>query len=125
VDEELPDEVRRFVVANISSVSELEALLLLRASAEREWSANEVGHRLFIQPAQAKVLLVRLCDKGLLSKREANYRYAADPALDARVAVVAETHARQLVPLTKLIHSLSASDARQFSDAFRFRKDDK
>lgn len=51
--EELPDEVRRFILKSVVSVPYLEALLLMRDNPNVVWDVDEVARRLYITPTTA------------------------------------------------------------------------
>jgi hypothetical protein len=111
VTDELPNAVRTFVAANIRSVSELEALLLLRSARSKVWRSEEVAMRLFIPLSRARQVLSSLTEAGLIeATADAGCRYAALPALREVIDQTAETYAHQLVPLTEFIHDLRTRD---------------
>ena len=121
---EIPDHVRRFVVGAVDSIPELEALLLLRAHREREWSVEDAGARLYVSATMAAHVLAALSARGLLAGDGRRYRYAPEPPeLDAVVADLAATYASNLIVVTRLIHGKPAASVRQFADAFRLRKE--
>ncbi len=120
--ESIPRDVRDFLLRTIASIAELEALLLMRRETAH-WDANALADRLYVSPAEAEHVLHTLMSLGVLSKEAQGYRYrCASSELDAMVAKTAEVHARQLVPVTKLIHE-HGRKIRRFADAFRFRRD--
>lgn len=121
-------DVRRFISAYIDSVELLEVLLLLRASAEREWSADSVSGELRSNPASVAKRLTDLCERGLVSMREsAPPLYAYHPGtaeLDSAVKGLAQAYAERRTRVIDLIFSKPIDTLRHFSDAFKFRKDD-
>jgi DNA-binding IclR family transcriptional regulator len=121
---EIPEPVRRFIVEAVDSVPELEALLLLRAHADRTWSVEDAGARLYVSPTMASHLLNALAARGLLERDGERYRYGpARPELDHVVGDLAATYATKLIAVTRLIHAKPAASVRQFADAFRLRKE--
>jgi hypothetical protein len=122
-DEPIPADLRDFILRYIDSVAHLEALLLLRASSEISWEAAAVAARLYSSAEQAAEVLAQLCDEHLLSFENGLYRYGGQPAEHlAMIDRLAESYAKQLIPITNLIHS-KPRRIRQFADAFKFRKD--
>ncbi|MET0858335.1 MAG: hypothetical protein ABWY27_16410 [Telluria sp.] len=125
----IPEDLRRFVLTGIPSVPFLEALLLLRADAERIWRCSDVAERLYIRDRAAQALLEQLCHAGMARECGANadaqaWRY--DPATPAAADLIdrlAELYSRQLVQVTTLIHSKLDRKAQQFANAFTWRKD--
>ena len=125
----IPDDIRRFLLQHIDSVAKLEALLLMRHHAAQDWDAGLIAKRLYINTQQASTILADLSKVGLCRVTEPQgscYRY--DPVNDSLGDVVsrlAEVYARQLIPVTNLIHSRSPSSLQHFADAFKvFKKED-
>ena len=73
---ELPADLQAFLVEFISSVVQLEALLLLRRS-RTEWTAEALARELRIEPQPAVEQLSDLCHRGLLQCSEAPARFRA------------------------------------------------
>ncbi len=122
---ELSPELRRFIVNSIPSVPFLEAvLLLLRAESQREWDAAAAARRLYLPEARTAELLRGLQDAGIAVGGEGGVRYApATEELRTAIDQLAAHYAADLVGITDLIHSRVDKKARQFADAFRWRKD--
>jgi len=120
--EEVPAELRAFIARYIDSVAQLEALLLLRGNARETWNAASVAKRLYTSEAEAAAILARLCGDGLLACASEVYRYECAPDLAAMVDRLAEAYARQLIPITNLIHA-KPRRIREFADAFKLKKD--
>lgn len=121
---ELPADLRRFILTSIPSVPYLEAVLLLRAEKQRDWSAGDLARRLYLPEPQAASLLQDLHSAGIVTGETGRMRYA--PVADELAAVLdslASEYAVNLVGVTDLIHSRVDKKAQQFADAFRFRKD--
>ena len=123
----IPDDVRRFVVAHVASVPQLEALLLLKAAPEA-WTAARAAARLYLSEAAVAPLLEQLEATGLVVREgpaaEPTWRYAPrTPELDALCARLEDAYARHLVVVTRLIHSRGDRSAQRFADAFKWRKD--
>jgi hypothetical protein len=66
--------------------------------------------------------LARLCADGLVACADGIFRYECDPDTREKVDRLADTYARQLIPVTNMIHT-KPRRIREFADAFRFRKD--
>jgi predicted ArsR family transcriptional regulator len=124
----IPEDLRRFVLTSIPSVPYLEALLLLRAQAQDNWSSAALAERLYVREKAAQALLEDLCKAGVAEACDQlgapAYRYQpASANLRAMIDRLAELYARQLVEVTILIHSKLDRKAHQFADAFKWRKD--
>ena len=123
----IPDEIRRFIVAAVPSVSYLEALLLIRANPELSWTPELLAKRLYIGMAQAEDIAEQLQGAGIImlaNPETPAFRYAPqDPDLPELLALLEATYRNALVEVSQLIHSKSGKRAQRFADAFKFRKD--
>ncbi|CUI02705.1 hypothetical protein [Massilia antarctica] len=129
VPQPIPEELRRFLLTSIASVPHLEALLLLRTSAQRDWSAQAVAERLYIGDQLAVTLLADLSRAGMtVTLRHAGsepvFRYQpATAALGRVIDALADLYGRRLVDVTHLIHSKLERRAKQLADAFTWRNE--
>jgi hypothetical protein len=124
--ESLPVEVREFVQKHISSVAELEALLLLRQPITEYWTAAPLAGRLYVSEAAAAEVLDALFQRGFLIASSERYRFApAAEELRAGLDAVALAYPRFLIPITDLIHARPVSAPQRFADAFRVRNREK
>lgn len=119
--------MRRFILANLASVPQLEALLLLRAAPGERWDSNRVAARLYMSPTGIEPLLARLAETGVVGTEieggRTVWRYAPRTIeLDALCANLEDTYARNLVSISRLIHSKGDRAAQRFADAFKWRK---
>jgi|SRR5688572_5720405 hypothetical protein len=122
-DDPIPADLRDFILRYIDSVAQLEALLLLRAHPTTTWEPSAVAARLYTSAEQAGEVLAQLCDERLLDCEEGLYRYRGQPPEHiAMIDRLADSYAKQLIPITNMIHS-KPRRIRQFADAFKFRKD--
>ena len=122
-DELIPLDVREFVLTHIQSIAQLEALLLLKSKPDVVWTcANDASH-LYIDEAQAKEVLDRLCESGLLSCDADTYHFNSEaPDNGPIVERLATLYRKHLIPVTNLVHS-RPSGAQAFAAAFNLRKD--
>lgn len=118
----IPADVRQFILNHIDSVSELEALLLLRKCADQNWTAQGVSDRIYLDEAAVVRILARLAACGLCVASDNVYRYGAAAHQAEMVDRLAALYARFLIPVTNLIHNRPAR-IQQFADAFLFRKE--
>jgi hypothetical protein len=120
---EIPEVVRRLIGESIGSVPELEAILLLRADRDREWTADDAGARLYVSRTVAAHVLATLAANGFLAAVDERYRYApATVALETAVTALASAYTSNLIAVTHLIHTRPATSVLQFAEAFRLRK---
>ena len=121
------DQVLQFVLDEIDSVPELEALLLLWQNRTAAWNVADIARRLYIVPGQAQAVLVDLSRKGMLAvdpERPDLYRYESTSAeRDELMARTEAVYRRQIVRISTLIHSKPSSAVRDFARAFRFTKE--
>jgi hypothetical protein len=121
---ELPADVRRFILTSIPSVPYLEAVLLLRAEPDHDWTAAHLARRLYVPEQKAIELLALLRDSGVARAGDAGaVRYGPAAGLSVLLDRMAQAYATDLVTVTQLIHSRLDRRAQRFADAFRFRQD--
>lgn len=119
----VPPPVRGFIASHIVSVSQLEVLLLVRAAADKEWTASEVARALVIQPEAAAGWLEDLAGRGLAQANEGRFRYApANAELDEVVDALAESYASYRVAVIGLIFGRPSEGVTRLADAFRIRR---
>jgi DNA-binding HxlR family transcriptional regulator len=127
-DEAISHEVKRFISEYINSVELLEVLLLIRSAAKKEWSVDSISGELRSSPESVSKRLTDLCARGLVSRRDMPvpiYRY--DPKtkeLDVAITGLAQAYAERRTRVIDLIFSKPIDTLRNFSDAFKLRKDD-
>jgi hypothetical protein len=126
--EPIPEHIRRYILACVSSVPYLEAMLLIRKEAEQLWDSNRVAARLYANQATVENILANLCENGVLvlvANTTPLYRYQPrSPELDETLGQLADVYAKNLVAVTDLIHSNTGKKVQQFADAFKWRKDE-
>jgi hypothetical protein len=122
-DDIISGDIQDFILQYIDSITQLEALLLLRADPGGNWEMAQVAKRLYTGERDAEAALVGLCAAELLSCDLGVYRYDPRPeekrSLIDRLAMV---YAKHLIPVTNMIHAKERR-LRQFADAFRIRRD--
>ncbi len=124
---EIPADVQRFIHANIDTVPQLEAVLLLWATTPEVWSCDALAQRLYIRSEACAEMLAVLERRRLIARcadEPLSFRY--DSAWDESGRLmheVAAAYKRQLVPITTYIHSKGPSAVRDFARAFDLKKD--
>ena len=111
--------------AHISSIEQLEVLLLLRREAGRAWSGDAVARELRINPESARARLEDLDARGLLAREGPDeYRYSPRTGeLDRAVAATARAYADLRVTVINHIFSKPVDKIRTFADAFKLKGD--
>lgn len=125
--EDASAEARRFVAEHISSVAQLEMLLLLRTNPSESWTASQMAREMRMDAAWAEARLKELHARGLLERSEQGdpaYRYQPrTPELERAVTAVSRAYLLQRVSIIELIYSKPSDSIRVFADAFRLKKD--
>lgn len=114
----------QFIDRNISSVDQLEILLLLRERKDRAWSAREVSDELRNNETSAAERMATMSAMGLLESVErTTYRYApADSETDRLVALLASSYRDFRLRIIERIFT-KPDGLTAFADAFRFRRE--
>jgi hypothetical protein len=129
MNEKIPPESDpyEFVLKNIDSVPQLEALMLLWNSRPVGWTADELASRLYIPADKMDDLLRDLIQRKLIIKADwkpAKYSYdARSEQLNALMVQVESLYRRDLVRVSTMIHSKASASLREFARAFRFKKE--
>ncbi|WP_170229266.1 winged helix-turn-helix domain-containing protein [Polyangium fumosum] len=124
----LPDEVARFIADHITSVEQLEILLLLRGAPDDAWTARAICEALRTSEQSVIRRLADLEASGLVASRPGSkvpvYRYApATPSLDEGVARLSAAYTELRYKVLDSIFSNPISDLHVYAEGFRFRKD--
>lgn len=119
---EIAEPVKRLIAEAIGSVSELEAILLLRQHRGRSWTLAEAEERLYVHRDDLALLFGRLVNRGFLVLGEGRYLYAAAPDLDETVHELASLYAQRVVEVTNLIHADTARKVLELVDAAQWSR---
>jgi hypothetical protein len=123
----LPEHVQAFIAEHITSVAQLELLLLLRSRASDELDADEVARTLYTSPDMMAVQLAELEGHGLLVSRMDStrvYRYQPRSAeLKTTVSHLAEMYKERRVSVISAIYAGPVDRVRTFADAFKLRRE--
>lgn len=120
----LTDEIKRFILTSIPSVPYLEAILLMRNHHTEKWDGKALARRLYLGEKAANDLLVELCEAAVVQSDGTWYQYGpASQELRNKIDHLADVYASHLIEVANLIHSKTGKRARQFADAFKWRKD--
>lgn len=122
----ISEEVQRFVVDNIDSIAQLEALLFLREHRDRSWSCSSVAERIYSSEEVIASLLGKLTERGFIKAdgaTPATFRFRPRTQEIARkVDQLAEVYAKYLVPVTNLVHKKSRRNIEGIADAFNIKR---
>jgi hypothetical protein len=119
--------VRTFIAHSIDAAELLDTLALVHSAPERERIPDEVARAIFTVPAGAIMRLEQLVHQGLAaSTGGANpiYRYApATAVLREQVDMLDSAYRTNRVAVVNLVYQRQRDPLRDFSDAFRLRRD--
>lgn len=121
----LTTDARQFLSRNISSVEQLEILLLLFADPQRRWTADELTEELRSSVASVQRRLSDLQRRRLVAWDErASYGYRPDPRNDGRVAEIRDEYRVRPGRIVDMIFAEPGAALSSFSDAFRLKGGD-
>ena len=115
--------VDQFILGEIDSVPHLEALLLLWNSRPRVWTVEELAHDLYIPVERTREIAHDLQQRGMLVSHSDQYSYNSGHSYDALIADVDRFYRRDLIRISRMIHSKASPAVREFARAFRLKKD--
>ena len=122
--EELPSDIRQFILEKIDSVPHIEALMLVWGKPDDVWTKEQLARHLYVPPANAKKIAQGLVRRGLLKAAAGGFAFDSawdpDSAFMQRLAL---TYGRQLVAVATLIHTNVSAGVRDFADAFNLKKE--
>jgi hypothetical protein len=125
--DDFPEDLKQFLAGHLSSVAQLETLLLLRSGRDREWTPEDVSRSLYTTAEMAADQLSELHARGLVAcKEESGVRFQYLPAtaeLEAQVGRLETMYRERRVAVITAIYSQPLDKVRTFADAFRLRKD--
>jgi hypothetical protein len=126
VESKIPTTVREFVMRYITSVEELEILLLLYTERHRDWSVTEVNTRIRSQESSVANWLAVLASLKLISPTSGNadrYQFAPESeSLLEQTGAVAAVYNDFRVRIIELIYSRPSEQLLNFANAFNLRK---
>lgn len=123
----IPRDVRTLITDHLTSVAQLEILLLLHDAPDRQFRPGEVAETLRIDPAWAEDELNGLERAGLLERDVAggSFQFAPrTPELGHAVDGLAKSFATHRVSVITLLFSTPSEGIGSFADAFKIRRDD-
>jgi predicted ArsR family transcriptional regulator len=126
-EQPLPHDVDNFILEHIETVPHLEALLLAWNKRPQPWSVEDMARALYIPVDLAGRILQDLADEGFLSESanpQIEYAYVlGSEERDHLIAAVESTYRRELIRVSRMIHTRAPSALREFARAFRITKE--
>jgi hypothetical protein len=124
-DKSIPDEARRLIAGYIRTVEQLEILLLLKGSPQKEFSVLDVFR--VIQSSQNSVAtsLGIFTNAGfLIEESGGTYRYEPrNKDVDQAIDALAKAYQERRVTVIEAIYHQASDPVRNFADAFKLRKE--
>jgi hypothetical protein len=116
-------EVDKFILEQLDTVPHLEALLLLWNSRPKSWALAEIEKSLYVSTEAAQTILQDLKQRGLITEDADRYSYNSNFMQSSLIAEVDKAYRRELLRISRMIHSKAPSSVREFARAFKFTKD--
>ena len=124
----LTPRVRELIATSIRSVDHLHAILLCASEPERWWDAAAFRQETGMSSAAAERALEDLARHNLLDVRIGDalrYQFSpASPACTDAVVALLDAYHQSPVAVTQLVAESMQRHWRDFSDAFRIRRND-
>lgn len=121
------EQIDRFLVDEIDSVPQLEALLLIWNRRPKKWYFSEIARSLYISQDLAAEVIRHLLQHRLVAQVENSpdcYELRIDSeATEELLAGVDAMYRRELVRVSTMIHAKASRAVRDFASAFRFKKE--
>lgn len=121
------EQVDHFILEQVDSVPHLEALLLAWRHRPKAWTISEMASALYVPAELAEKILRELGQRNLLlelPQTPQRFEYRSNsPQQDDLIARVDQTYRRELIRITRMIHSKVPTSLREFARAFRFSQE--
>ena len=117
------NQVDQFILEEMDSVPHLEALLLFWKRSEHRWSTEEMAHSLYISVEATHAILHDLKQRGMVTLEGERYSYDPSFRHGSLMEDLDRTYRRELVRISRMIHSKASPAVREFARAFKFKKD--
>jgi len=122
-DNQANRQVDQFILDEIDSVPHLEALLLFWKRRPHGWSVEEMAHSLYISVETTHTILQDLRQRGMVTVEEERYSFDPNFRQGSLMEELDRTYKRELVRISRMIHSKASPAVREFARAFKFTKD--
>jgi len=122
-------DVYEFVLENIDSVPHLETLILLWNSRPVWWTCEELASRLYVTPKRVGEMLRDLVRLQVVAESESQPpKYSYFPKSEEQndlLDLLDNAYRKDLIRISRLIHSKTSPGVREFARAFRLRQEKK
>jgi hypothetical protein len=113
---------RTFVNKNITSVEQIEVLLILHANPDRVWTVGEISAILRSSPYAIESRMPGLIAAKLAAARDEGYQYAASGRAHAFVETLQEEYSARRFSVIEMVFS-KPDPLQSFADAFRIKEE--
>ena len=120
----LPQDVLRFIDQHVDSVPHLETLLLLRETAPRPWTVDEIVRRIYLPRERVEAVLRDLLAKQWLEPLADAFVFSTHPPEATVIRQVADAYRHNLVRVAEAIHRKAPAPVLDFARAFHLRKEE-
>ena|ERR1700734_422358 len=120
-DDVLSAQVKDFVIRHITSIEQLELLLLFASDPSKSWTTQQLVKEMSSSQESVCQRVKQLTEDGLLTKDGEIFRFA--PTTAVKTGIISElsmAYGQYRVRITELIYS-RAGVLKTFSDAFKFK----
>lgn len=114
---------RTFINKNITSVEQIEVLLILHANPHRAWTAPEISAILRSSPYAIESRMPGLIAAKLAKALDSGFQYAASGRAHAFVELLQTEYGERRFSVIELVFSKS-DPLQSFADAFRLKEGD-
>ena len=125
--QDIPVGLKKFVDVYIGSIDQLRILLLLAKEPSRTWNMTAIISSLHLTPEIAEKALAELVLTGCIKKSDNSpNEYSFLPAteeLREKIIQLIKFDQERPVTLIRMVYDRPKSPAEQFSDAFKFKKE--
>ena len=123
---ELSEELRRFIKQYITSLEQLEILLLLCKSPDRSWTIEEVFKVTQTNPTSVAERLKSLASAGFVTAEGISnscFRFHPSSAEVAqRISELQRAYTSSKYRIVEIIFSAPSDQAQKFADSFKIRR---
>jgi DNA-binding IclR family transcriptional regulator len=124
-EKHLSPELQSFIARYIQSVEKLEILLLFFREPMRRWQPMEIFQQIQSSPTSISQKLELLVAEGFVAKDKDGY-FCYEPkstAIGTQVAKLDEAYRERRIKVIESIFSKTTEELRDFSNAFKLRKE--
>lgn len=123
-ENDIPQEVKKFIYKYIDSLDKLEILLLFYNNSSKEYNAEDINNELRGNPYTISLRLKELLKEEFITRNDKNYIYNKSNNYDRVLMLLNVGYNNYKHTVIHLIFSKPLDNITSFADAFKFIKDD-